>query len=172
MMKKFISVLIALCIICATMVFSGCEKSATSQLPEQYTTPDMSFKGLNLECMSGGNTHTMVRNDMVYTDFGQFVIDDQAEKGNVLKSVTITESTAEAYHDTQTVAVFNAEIEAESGDIPSGQYYMAAYFTYDTTLPEDVKMYLINYCFVDNYVVDKITTELFDESYEKIKDKF
>lgn len=171
-MKKFISLLTALCLICVTMLFSGCEKGTASQLPEQYRTPDMSFKGLNLECMSGGDTHTMVRNNMVYTDLGEFIIDDQAEKGNVIKSVTVTESTAEAYHDTQTVAVLNAEIEAESGDIPSGNYYIAAYFTYDTTLPEDVKMYLINYCFVDNYVVDKITTGLFDESYEKVKDKF
>lgn len=171
-MKKVISILTALCLVCVTMIFSGCEKGSASELPEKYRTPDMSFKGLNLECVSGGDTHTMVRNNMVYTDFEQFVIDDQAEKGNVINSITITESTAEAYHETQTVAVMNVEIDAESGDIPSGQYYIAAYFTYDTALPEDVKMYLINYCFVDNYVVDKITTGLFDDCYNQVKDKF
>lgn len=171
-MKKVVSILTTICLICVMMVFSGCSNGSASELPEQYRTPDMSFKGLDLECVSGGDTHTMVRNNMVYTDFAQFVIDDQAEKGNVINLITVTESTAEAYHETQTVAVMNVEIDAESGDIPSGQYYIATYFTYDTTLPEDVKMYLINYCFVDNYVVDKITTGLFDDCYEKVKDKF
>ena len=132
----------------------------------------MSFKGLDLECMSGGNTHNMVRNDMVYTDFEKFVIADQAEKGNEIESIMISESTAEPYHETQTVAIMNVEIEAKSGEIPSGQYYIAAYFTYDTSKSEDVKMYLINYCFVDDYKVNEEKMALFDECYEKVKDQF
>lgn len=171
-MKKLISIVTALCLVCVAIVFSGCEKGTASQLPEEYQTPDMSFKGLDLECVSGGDTHSMVRNNMVYTDFAQFIIDDQAEKGNVINSINVTESTAEVFHEDQTVAVMSVEIDAESGDIPSGNYYIASYFTYDTTLPEDVKMYFINYCFVDNYVVDKITTSLFDDCYEQVGKQF
>ncbi len=170
-MKKLISVIMVVCMVCVTMVCSGCGKTSASKLPEQYRTPDMSFKGLDLECMSGGNTHNMVRNDMVYTDFAEFVIADQAEKGNEIESIMISESTGKPYHETQTVAVMNVELESKSGDIPSGQYYIAAYFTYDTAKAEDVKMYLINYCFVDQYEVDETIMALFDECYEKVKDK-
>lgn len=171
-MKRLISIIMVVCMLCITMVCSGCGKTSASKLPEQYRTPDMSFKGLNLECVTDGDKHTMVRNNMVHTDFPEFVIADQAEKGNEIESIMITESTAEAFHETQTVAVMNVELESKGGDIPSGQYYIAAYFTYDTSNPADVKMYLINYCFVDNYVVDEKTTGLFTECYEKVKDKF
>lgn len=166
-MKRIISILTVLCLICVTMVFSGCGK-----LPEQYKTPDMSFKGLNLECVSGGDTFNMVRNNMVYTDFAEFIIEDQAKKGNVINSIDVTGSTAEEYHEKQTIAVMSVNIDSESGDIPSGEYNIAAYFTYDMSVPEDVKMYMINYCFVDSYVIDKITTGLFDDCYEQIKDQF
>jgi hypothetical protein len=171
-MKRLISVIMVVCMVCITMVCSGCGKTSASKLPEQYRTPDMSFKGLNLECVTGGDRHTMVRNTMVQMDLPEFIIADQAQKGNEIESIMVTESTAEPFHETQTVAVFNVEIDSKGGDIPSGQYYIAAYFTYDTSKPEDVKMYLINYCFVDNYVVDKTTTGLFTDCYEKVKDQF
>ena len=171
-MKKLMSKVTALCLACVAFAFSGCESGTASKLPEEYQTPDMNFKGLELECVSDGDTHNMVRNNMVYTDFSEFIIADQAEKGNVINSINVTESTAEVYHDDQTVAVMAVDIDAESGDIPSGEYYIASYFTYDTTLPEDVKMYFINYCFVDNYVVDEITTSLFDDCYEQVGKDF
>ncbi len=169
-MKKLVCLITALCVISVSIIFSGCSGGASS-LDEKYRTPDMSFKGLNLEYMTGGNTLNMVRNDMVYTELEKIIIADQAEKGNKINSITVTESTADVFHENQSVAVFNVEIDAESGDIKSGQYYISAHFTYNMEKPEDVKMYFINYCFVDNYVVDQNTKNLYEECYEQIKDK-
>ncbi len=174
------------CVISVSLIFSGCTDSSGTgtdssgtgssgtgtSLAEKYKTPDMNFKGLNLEYVADGNTLNMVRNDMVYIKLEEIIIADQEKKGNKIKSIDVTESSGEVYNEDQTVAVFNVELEAESGDIPSGQYYISAYFTYNMENSNDVKMYLINYCFVDNYVIDQNTKNLYNESYEKIKDKF
>lgn len=168
-MKKLVCLITVLCLISVSLIFSGCTGGA---LDEKYKTPDMNFKGLKLECVSDGDTGTRVRNQMVYTDLANFIIEDQEKKGNKIKSIDVTESTGSAFHEDQTVAIFNVDLKAESGEIPSGQYYISAYFTYNTEKPEDVKMYLINYCFVDNYEVDQNTKNLYEECYEQIKDKF
>ena len=182
-MKKLVCLIAMLCVIGISVIFSGCagnggfdenyrtpDMSFNGGLDENYRTPDMSFKGMNFECVSGGDTLNRVRNDMVYFKLEKFIIADQEEKGNKIKSIKVSESTADVYNNNQTVAVFNAEIDAESGDIPSGQYYISAYFTYNMENQADVKMYLMNYCFVDEYVVDQNTKNLYNECYEKIKD--
>jgi|GEM_PF-1962461 len=165
-MKKLISLLTACVLVASVLFVAGCEKG--TGLNEDYNTPSMSFKGLNMECVSDGDKLTMVRNNMVYTDFEKFVTDDLNSKGNSITSIEIGESSAEVFHENQTVAVMSAKIESDGGDIKSGDYYIAAYFTYDMTNEANVKMYLINYCFVPDY---KVYPSLFEESYEKIKDK-
>ena len=50
--------------------------------------------------------------------------------------------------------------------------FAALYVTLYIPIAEDVKMYFINYCFVDNYVVDEITTSLFDDCYEQVGKDF
>lgn len=165
-MKKFFSLITAIIIIVTAVFLTGCEK--TTGLSEDYNTPNMNFKGLNFECVSDGDKATIVRNNMVYGDLSDFIIEDLNSKGNKITSIDISESSGEVFHENQTVAVFIADIKAESGDIQSGQYYLSAYFTYDLSDEANTKMYLINYCFVPEYKVD---SSLFNESYNKIKDK-
>ncbi|MEE0061642.1 MAG: hypothetical protein UE295_12510 [Acutalibacteraceae bacterium] len=168
-MKKLVCLITVFCLLSVSLIFSGC--AGDNALDKKYKTPDMNFKGLKLECVSGGDTFNMVRNNMVYKDLEKFIIDDQDEKGNKIKSIKVSESSGDVYNEDQTVAVFNVDLEAESGDIKSGQYYISAYFTYDMKKASDVKMYLINYCFVDDYVIDQNTKNLYNDCYEKIKDQ-
>ena len=165
-MKRFFSIIMTIAIIVTAVFITGCEK--TTGLPEDYNIPNMNFKGLNFECVTDGDKYTIVRNNMVYGDLSNFIIEDLNSKGNKVDSIDISESSGEVFHENQTVAVFVADIKAESGDIQSGQYYLSAYFTYDLSDESNAKMYLMNYCFVPEY---KVNSSLFDESYNKIKDK-
>ncbi|MEE1154132.1 MAG: hypothetical protein UH241_03145 [Acutalibacteraceae bacterium] len=163
-MKKIVSFLTAIIITLVAICCSGCN----SKLEENYYTPSLDFKGLNLECVSDGNTLNNVRNSMVYTDFPEWVKEDLNAKGNKITSIDISESSADQYNENQTVAIFVANIQSESGDIKSGEYYLTAYFAYNMSKTENVKMYLLNYCFVPTYEVD---TTLFDASRDLVKDK-
>lgn len=164
-MRKLLSIFtIAVIAVCSIFV-TGCDSSSLS---EDYYTPNINYKGMDFKCYSDGDKFTIVRNDMVYTDFSKFVMEDLNSKGNKITSIDIEESEADVYHDNQTVAVLKCDIKSESGDIKSGEYYISAYFTYDMKDQADVKMYLMNYCFSKDYDVD---TSLFDDCYNKIKDK-
>ena len=165
-MKKITSTLMAVVLSIIAIICCGCEK--TTGLSEDYNTPDMNFKGLNFECVTDKDTAARVRNQMVYFDFPEFVIEDLKTKGNKINSIKVLEANAEIFHENQTVASLLVDIDAESGDIESGEYYIAAYFTYDSSNANDVKMYLMNYCFIPSADVDQ---SLFEESYEKVKDK-
>ncbi len=163
-MKKIISLATAVVITLVAVICSGCG----NKLTDSYYTPSLDFKGLNLECMTDGNTLNNVRNTMVYTDFPEWVKEDLNSKGNKIVSIDVSESSAEKYNENQTVAIFIADIESEGGDITSGEYYLTAYFAYNMAKPENVKMYLLNYCFIPTY---DMNTTLFDASRDLVKDK-
>lgn len=163
-MKKLISLITVVSLMFVAVIFSGCN----SKLGDSYYSPSLDFKGLNLECITDGNTLNNVRNSMVYTDFPKWVKEDLNAKGNKITSIDISESSAEVYNENQTVAIFVADIVSEGGEITSGEYYLTAYFAYNMTKPEDVKMYLLNYSFVPTYEID---TALFDSSRDLVKDK-
>lgn len=163
-MKKFISTFLSI-VIAVVLICCGCNNNG---LEESYNIPTKDFKGMNFECVSGGNTANNVRNQMVYFDFPEFVKEDLEAKGNKINSISVIEANGDIFHETQTVANLLVEIDAESGDIPSGKYNISAYFIYNTENEADVKMYLMNYCFVSSSEID---TSLFEESYEIVKDK-
>lgn len=165
-MKKIISALMAVIMSIIAIMCCGCEK--TTGLSEDYNTPNMNFKGLNFECVTDNDTANRVRNQMVYFDFPEFVIEDLESKGNKINSIDVIEANADIFHESQTIASILVDIDAESGDIKSGEYYIAAYFTYDSSNDNDVKMYFMNYCFVPTSDVDQ---SLFEECYEKVKNK-
>lgn len=163
-MKKFTTVILSIMVSIVMFICCGCNNA----LDESYSTPSKNFKGINFECMSDGNTANNVRNQMVYFDFPEFVKEDLEKKGNKINSITVLEANGDVFHETQTVANILVDIDAKSGDIPSGEYNLSAYFVYNASNELDVKMYLVNYCFVSSSEID---TSLFDESYELIKDK-
>ncbi len=164
-MKRIVKSLYSLLLI-FSLVFVCC--SCGKKLSDNYYTPSMDFKGMNFSCCSDGDNANKVRNQMVYFDFSEFVRADLNARGNDIRKITVTEATGEVFHDTQTIANLSVEIEAESGDISSGEYHILAYFTYNATNEADVKMYLMNYCFHSN---SKVDTSLFEPCYEQIKDK-
>lgn len=147
-----------------SIIFSGCGNG----LDDKYNTPSTDFKGLNFECVTGGDTINQVRNRMVYFDLSDFIIADQKEKGNEINSIMVDEASADVFHDTYTVANLSVTVDAKSGDIKSGDYNVQAFFSYDTKNPNDTKMYLLNYCFSSS---SEINTDLFEDSYEIVKDK-
>ena len=164
-MKKFTSIFLSIIMAVVILLCCGCNNNV---LEESYNIPSKDFKGMNFECFSDGNTANNVRNQMVYFDFPEFVKEDLESKGNKINSISVIEANGNIFHETQTVANILVDIDAKSGDIPSGEYNISAYFVYNTENEADVKMYLMNYCFVSS---SKIDTSLFDESYEIIKDK-
>lgn len=163
-MKKISTVFLSIIISVVILTCCGCSNG----LKESYNIPAKSFKGMNFECVSDGNTANNVRNQMIYFDFPEFVKEDLETKGNKINSISVLEANGDIFHETQTVANILVDIDAKSGDIPSGEYNISAYFVYNAENETDVKMYLINYCFASS---SKIDTSLFDESYEIIKDK-
>ena len=156
-MKKISALPLLAVIICIVTVLSGCSNT----VDDKYKTPSKSFKGLKFECVSKGDTAARIRNQMVYYDFCDFVKEDLNSKGNKITSIEVKSADGK-------VANMTVNIEAESGDIKSGKYHIAAYFVYNVKDETNAKMYLINYCFVSG---SKIDTSLFEESYSIIKDK-
>ena len=163
-MKKISALPLLAVIICIVTVLSGCSNT----VDDKYKTPSKSFKGLKFECVSKGDTTARIRNQMVYYDFCDFVKEDLNSKGNKITSIEVKSADGKVFHSNQTVANMTVNIEAESGDIKSGKYHIAAYFVYNVKDETNAKMYLINYCFVSG---SKIDTSLFEESYSIIKDK-
>lgn len=155
---------VASVILCLVTLLSGC----STGLDDKYNVPSKSFRGLKFECVSKGDTITRIRNKMVYEDFCEFVKEDLNSKGNKITSIEVKEANGKVFHNDQTVANLLVNIEAESGDIETGKYHIAAYFVYNSKDENNAKMYLINYCFTSN---SKVNTSLFDESYNIIKDK-
>ena len=76
-MRKLLSILtIAVIAVCSIFV-TGCDSSSLS---EDYYTPNINYKGMDFKCYSDGDKFTIVRNDMVYTDFSKFVMEDLNSK--------------------------------------------------------------------------------------------
>ena len=161
--------IICSCLLLFSLIFVcvGCGQ----KLEENYYQPSANFKGMNFACCSDGDTANKVRNQMVYFDFAEFVKDDLNAKGNEIKSITVKEASGELFHENQTIANLDVEIEAKSGNISSGEYHMLAYFTYNTADEQNVKMYLMNYCFHTTSKINKTDIALFEPYYEQIKDK-
>lgn len=143
-MKKALAILLLLPIV--IMSLSGCN----TKLPDEYYQVDLKFKGENLEySYNGGVSFNNTVDYMVYTELPKILKEELENKGNKINSIACHGAKGEEYGDGDTVALMNIEIDAESGDIKSGEYTLAALFTYEGK-DENTTIYFVNYTFVEN----------------------
>ena len=126
--------------------FSGCN----TKLPDEYYKVDLSFKGQNLEySYNGGVSFNNTVDHMVYTVLPKALKEDLENKGNKIDSIACHGAKGEEYGEGDTVALMDIEINSESGDVKSGEYTVAALFTYEGK-DENTTIYFVNYAFVED----------------------
>lgn len=151
------------CVILMTVVcLTGC-----TNLPDEYYTVDESFEGINLQYYSdSAESQNKAVDAMVYTDFPDILKKELEKKGNVINEIDVTGAEGDEYGDGDTVAVISMDIDAESGDVKSGKYYVGAYFTYERS-SDYYRIYLINYTFLHNKTeLEGDGGKIFDKSAE------
>ena len=139
-MKKFTSIFCV--IILAVVAFTGC---SSSKLPDKYYQCNSDFAGIQHEYYSDsdrGSTNAV--DTMVYTDMPDIIKKDLEAKGNNISSIEVSSAEGSEYGDGGTAAIIEMEITADSGDIKTGEYTVAAYFTYSVA-GESHRIYFINY---------------------------
>lgn len=164
-MKK----VLVLLLVFATIIisFSGCN----TNLPDKYYQVDLSFKGENSEySYNGGVSFHNTVDYMVYTEFPRVLKEELENKGNKINSITCSGAKGEEYGDGNTVALLDINIEAESGDVKSGEYTLAALFTYEGQ-DENTTIYFINYAFVKdkNDFNNNNGADIFSDALKSIK---
>lgn len=164
-MKKIISFICAAALLMC--VLAGC--SGSKKLPDSYYTCDTSFKGVQHELYSDATKDSTAVDSMVYTEMPKYVKEDLNSKGANISNIEIHSADGSQYDFSDdviaTVATFTLTVTADGGDIPSGDYELAACFTY-LQKSGFTRVYLINYAFIDSEESFKNNSgnSMFDES--------
>lgn len=145
-MKKKIIVLVS--VFALILTFAGC---SAAKLPQgYYNAPNKNFAGMKHEYYSNDATSFNQAVDrMVYTELPKIIKKELEDKGNKINEVTAHYANAEVYREDETLAVIGITVEADGGEVKSGDYELAAYFTYDLT-ESNKRIYFINYTFIEN----------------------
>lgn len=165
MTKKVLAIMLSL-VIMFTVV--GC--AGSSELPEKYYEVNNSFSGMSLKHYAEDSTsYNQAVNDMVYNDMPTIIMDDLNAKGNNITEIRTTYANGQPFHTDETVATIGLNITSNGGDIKSGEYTIAAFFTYDL-MSDNKRIYFVNYVFINNEdeFINNNGAAIFEDSYNAV----
>lgn len=155
--------LLFLAIICV-----GCTTDTT--LPENYYKVNLDFPGMKLENYTeDASSLTQAVDAMVYTELPKVLKTYLNENGNEITQIKVTGAKGETYRDEDTVATIDMTIISNGGEVKSGEYVVAAYFTYDKTEGNN-RIYFVNFAFVEDETAFQKDNgaAIFDKAAEEI----